>query len=80
MSPSSPTKQPAIWNRPYLIALIALAVITAVGAWLRLTDLGVKSLWMDEYLQAFFVYTFRLDELLHVTLFRGNGNHHSSIF
>lgn len=70
MSATSPTKQAAIWNRSNLIALIALAVITAIGAWLRLTDLGAKSLWMDEYLQAFFVYTFRLDELLHITLFR----------
>ncbi len=70
MSPSSPSKQSAIWNRPNLFALIALTVITAIGAWLRLTDLGTKSLWTDEYWQAFFVYTFRLDELLHVTLFR----------
>jgi 4-amino-4-deoxy-L-arabinose transferase-like glycosyltransferase len=70
MKPPSPTKQPAIWKRPNLIALIALAAITAIGAWLRLTDLGTKSLWTDEYWQAFFLYTFRLDELLHVTLFR----------
>jgi 4-amino-4-deoxy-L-arabinose transferase-like glycosyltransferase len=58
------------WNLSNIIAITALTVITAVGAWLRLTDLGTKSLWMDEYWQAFFLYTFRLDELLHVTLSR----------
>jgi len=70
MNPPSPTKQLRFLNRSNLIVVISLALITAVGAWLRLTDLGTKSLWTDEYWQAFFLYTFRLDELLHVTLFR----------
>jgi tetratricopeptide (TPR) repeat protein len=69
MNPAALPKR-FFWDRTKLITIISLAVITVVGAWLRFSDLGTKSLWMDEYWQAFFLYTFRLDELLHVTLIR----------
>lgn len=55
---------------PLWFTLGFLGILTLLGAWLRLSTLGEKSLWMDECWQGFFLYTFRLDELLHITMVR----------